>query len=342
MWGPEHYLDYLYEQEEASEAITGLHSKPWQERKHDVRAALLRSLGPLPNERVALKPTVLETMDQGEYTMERVSYTTAHALQATAYVLIPKGLQGKAPAVMAWHGHGYGSREVVGLLPDGKVDESIPGIHQHFGVQLVRRGMVVIAPDVIGFGDRRLPSDRVKDPRKNSSCAPLAARLLLYGRTLAGLRVYEALRAVDYAVTREEVDTDRIGSMGFSGGGLIASMSAVLDERIRATVLSAFTSTFRGSLLAMSHCIDNYFPAILPGPDLPELIGLAAPRGLFVESGTEDPLFPVASVREAIDCLAAIYDAEKAADRFGTDLFQGKHEVSGRHSYDWLVQQLKA
>jgi predicted esterase len=146
---------------------------------------------------------------------------------------------------------------------------------------------------------------------------------------------------MDYLMTREEVDPKRIGCMGFSGGGLIASLASALDMRIKATVICAFTSTFRGSLLSMNHCIDNYLPSILPSTDLPELIGLMAPRALFIESGIEDPLFPIASVREAIGILHKIYETEHAGERFITDLFPGKHEISGRQSYDWLAQQLK-
>jgi dienelactone hydrolase len=339
MWYPDEYLDHIYMSE--NKGAEPARRKSWNERKTDVRSQLLEGLGVLPEKTVELSPIVLDRIDRGDYFLERIVYSTDSHLLVPAYVLIPKQLTGRAPAVIAWHGHGYGSREIVGLQPDGAVDDSQPGIHNHFAVQLVNRGMVVIAPEIIGFGDRRLSVDKTKDPKKTSSCFSLASRLLLYGRTLAGLRIYEAIRSLDYLLTREEVDVDRIGSMGFSGGGMIASLSSALDERIKATVISAFTSTFRGSLLSMNHCIDNYIPSILPYADLPELIGLIAPRALFVESGIDDTLFPVDSVREAIGVLEGIYEAEGTSGRFEVDLFPGKHEVSGRKSFDWLAQQLK-
>ena len=97
----------------------------------------------------------------------------------------------------------------------------------------------------------------------NSSCQTLASHLLLYGISLAGLRVQEAQRAFDYLVSREDVDASRIGCFGFSGGGLLAAYTAALDERIQATVLCAFTNTFKGSIMGVRHCIDNYLPGVL-------------------------------------------------------------------------------
>lgn len=340
MLNPDEYLEQLYSDLNKASNLT--RTQPWRERKADVRTKLLASLGDFPRESSELNVVVGERIDKGDHYLERVIYTTDVNLQVAAFVLIPKGLTGKAPAVLAWHGHGYGSREIVGLRPDGTTDDDPPGMHQHFALHLVRRGMIVIAPEIIGFGDRRLSVDRGKDPKKNSSCVALTSRLLLYGKTLAGLRIYEAIRSVDYVLTRADIDPNRIGCMGFSGGGLIASLSSALDERIQATVLCAFTSTFSGSLLAMNHCIDNYMPAILPFAELPELIGLIAPRALFVESGREDPLFPVASVQEAVAKLKEIYHSEEVAANLEVDLFPGKHEVSGRLSYDWLAKQLKA
>ncbi|MFE5320548.1 dienelactone hydrolase family protein [Paenibacillus sp. NPDC056579] len=342
MWSPDEYMNRLYDRYDEVRSIA--YKQPWQERKTEVRVRLLEAMGGATDAMAGadLKPVVLESVEMKDYIMERVAFTTTEDLRIPSYVLIPKRLEHKAPAVIAWHGHGYGSKEIVGLNPDGTADEGEPGIHKHFAVQLVRRGMVVLAPEIIGFGDRRLAADRGKDPRKSSSCFALASRLLLHGQTLAGLRIAEAMRSLDYLLSREEVDPERIGCMGFSGGGLIASLSAALDERIKAVVLCAFTSTSRGSLLAMNHCIDNYLPSILRYADLPELIGLIAPRALFVESGQEDPLFPVSSVLDALSVLERIYKEEDAAERLGADLFPGKHEISGRQGYDWLARRLRA
>lgn len=339
MWEPDSYMNQLYDI--ARRENERKFAQRWSERKPCIRAKLIHALGEFPAQDVALQPVVLERSEWKDHLLERVAYTTEANLQMLAYVLIPKRVQHQAPAVLAWHGHGYGSREIVGLQPDGSVDEAPPGIHKHYALELVRRGLIVIAPEIIGFGDRRLTADRQKDPKKSSSCSALSSRLLLYGRTLAGLRIYEAQRSLDYLLTRKEVDPERIGCIGFSGGGLIASFSAALDSRIKAAAVCAFTSTFKGSLLAMNHCICNYIPSMYPEADLPELIGLLSPRALFVESGDRDPLFPINSVSEAVERLKEIYRQEGAERQLEVDLFPGGHEVCGRRSFDWLARQLK-
>jgi dienelactone hydrolase len=152
--------------------------------------------------------------------------------------------------VLALHGHGYGSREIVGLKPDGSPDAGPPGIHRHFAVSLVKRGVAVIAPDVVGFGERRLEADLRENPDAPSSCYCLATQLLMLSKTLTGLRVHEARAALDYFASRPDVDARRIGVMGFSGGALIANALGALDERIRAMVLTGFPTTFRDSIFS--------------------------------------------------------------------------------------------
>ena len=83
-------------------------------------------------------------------------------------------------------------------------------------------------------------------------------------------------------------------------------------------------------------------PVSCLGAEQPELIGLIAPRHLFVESGENDPIFPVENVREAIAELKEIYNGMNALDCFQSDLFPGSHEISGRKSFDWLAECLRS
>ena len=136
------------------------------------------------------------------------------------YLLIPEDVSAtdvKKPAIVACHGHGYGSREICGMEPDGSPRAGEPGLHKDFAVALVKRGYVVAAPELLGFGDRRLEEDQEAPPGA-SSCTKIAAHLLMAGKTLAGHRVYETVRVLDYVSSRPEVDPERIGSMGISGG----------------------------------------------------------------------------------------------------------------------------
>lgn len=105
-------------------------------------------------------------------------------------------------------------------------------------------------------------------------------------------------------------------------------------------MLTGFANTVKDSIFAVRHCIDNYTPGLLLHAELPELIGLIAPRPLFLESGEHDPIFPVAGFRKAAAEIKGIYEAEGAGDKLEIDVFPGAHEISGRLSYDWLKRTL--
>lgn len=342
MWKGDSFLKELYEQTASRRALENEGRAP-DERKQRMKERLESSLGEFNlTGQGQVQPKLLERIEFADYTRERVELSIVEGLSFGAYLLIPKGVPGKLPGVIAVHGHGYGSRQICGMLADGTPDPGHTDIYRHFALELVRLGMVVIAPDVIGFGERALQSDLDADPESPSSCYMMSAQLLMMGKTLTGLRVAEMRGALDYFAGREEVDPSRIGIAGFSGGSLIAYVTAVLDERIRAVNLIGFPNTFKDSIMAVHHCVCNYTPGILEIGELPELIGLIAPRPLFLESGDRDPIFPKRGFELAAEELRAIYRDAGAEDRFGWDLFPGVHEVSGRRSFGWLKQMLQS
>ncbi|MNB76893.1 Abhydrolase family protein [compost metagenome] len=221
-----------------------------------LRGELKRVLGAFPAERQPLGAAVLERIEYDDFIVERVSYSTMEAMQVPVLVLVPKDGPGPWPAVLACHGHGNGQLDAAGLGPDFRELDD-PGIHNRFAVQLVRQGLLVVVPEIMGFGERRMAGELKANPH-GSSCGMLASQLLMYGRTLAGMRVYEAMRAVDYIESRADVLPARVGAFGFSGGSLIAAFASALDERLGATVLCGWTNTFRGSIMAMHHCRQLY------------------------------------------------------------------------------------
>ena len=168
----------------------------------------------------------------------------------------------------------------------------------------------------------------------------IASQLLLVGKTLAGLRVQECRRVIDYLQSLDEVDEDKIGCIGISGGGLLASFTSILDDRIKATVVSGYANTFKGSIMDRRHCLDNYVPGILKYTEMPDLIGLIAPRALFIEAGTADHLFPLKETLLAIEKLTKIYQLFDAGESFASHIFEGGHEINGEESFEWLIRNL--
>ncbi|MGF7049539.1 dienelactone hydrolase [Paenibacillus sp. DS2015] len=340
MWSPDEYLAELYTNTVNSSFDRTVETIPVTVKHKELRRRLATSIGSRPDKDASLQPELLEKFEMDDLCVEKLAYTTYEGMRVPAYALYPKVRQGKLPAVLACHGHGPGHRAALGMNPDDSFADD-PGIHNQFAVKLARRGMFVLVPEIIGFGDRRLRARVEEDPSaKDSSCLPIALQLLMCGMTIAGFRVYEAMRALDYLAVREEVDKDRIGTIGFSGGGMVASLTAALDDRIQATVLCGYTNTYQGSILDRPHCIDNYIPGILQHAEQPELIGLIAPRSLFIESGEQDMVFPIGTTKEAIDRLMSIYRSLGVEDKLAYDLFRGSHEISGKQSFDWLLKQL--
>lgn len=341
MWNPDSIMENLYHSFE-NKRLQQKRAENAEHTKERLKRRLVKSLDIALEEQDELRPVLLERTELEDHYRERIEFGTVWGFRAPAYVLLPKGVTKRTATVLALHGHGYGSRQIVGLHPDGTENTGKPDLHGNYALELVRRGFIVVVPEIIGFGDRRLAADQKDGQVGNSSCQTLASHLLLYGISLAGLRVHEARRALDYVLSREDVDPARVGCFGFSGGGLIAAYTAAIDERIKATVLCAFVNTFKGSIMHIHHCIDNYLPGVLEYSELPELLGLLAPRPLFIESGQKDPIFPIETVEVAIQYLRQVYVEAGVGEKLGVHLFEGVHEVNGSLAYPWLVEALEA
>ena len=308
------------------------------ERKLALRNNLARLLGDftyLEENIVHEEPRVLEVEEFDTYTREYVMLPITNILEIPMYILTPKTGRKIHPTVLAIHGHGTGVNEALGLTTDG-TPEPEPTIHNQFALKLVKRGLKVFLPEVIGFGKRRLTRDI--EAGNINSCEAMSKNLLMEGKTLAGLRVWEARKVLDFIEKQTDVAKDNLGMMGFSGGSVISTFTAVLDQRPQAVVLSCYPNTFKGSIMSIRHCIDNYVPGILQYAELPEWISLIAPRKLFIEAGEQDHIFPVEHTREAIQEVQASY--QKRPENFAYDIFPGKHQISGRKSFDWLKNQL--
>jgi dienelactone hydrolase len=312
----------------------------WQQ---ELRGTLTGLMGGFP-ERCALTPRVFERKDFGRYIRETVIFRSRPGLDVFAYWLLPaetsedreKGPR-KLPCVICLPGHGRGVDSIVGLDAKGKMRPwGAWGEYQNdFALQCVAAGYAVLAVEQMGFGHRRDEAAVARGPEA-SSCQPAAGAALLLGQTMAAWRVWDAMRAVDYALTRAEADPGRIAVMGISGGGMSALFTAALDERIRAAVVSGYGNSFRDSILSLSHCIDNYIPGILRVAEMSDVAGLITPRALFLESGTEDPLFPVKASRAAFREIRHVYEVFDELKAVGMEVFEGDHRFYGRKAFEFL------
>lgn len=315
-------------------------SERWNTWRAAFRARLEELLGGRPPAAKARFTRAPATRHDG-YRREYVELAGIAGGIVPAWLLIPDEVADRAPAVIALHGHGYGMDEVVGLDPDGREHAEPQGYHQSFGVALCRRGMVVLAPELAGFGRRREPADVAAGPT-HSSCQSAAWWGVMTGMPLLGRRVWETLGARAVLAALPEVDRQRIGIMGGSGGGAVALLAAALEPELRAAVICNYLCTFRNSILAMPHCGCNYVPGLLNDAEMYDIAALIAPRPILFEAGATDPLFPITGMLDAYERVAAAYHTLDVGDRIQRDVHEGGHQISGARAYDFLRRWLTA
>ncbi len=323
------------------QAATVAQAQEWQKR---VRPALLDTLGFTDLPAAPLNPTLIERVERGDIIREKWLLQIWKGALMPVYLLFPRTGKPPFPAVLAFAGHGYGVKDILGLWENGEERLEPDGYQQEFGLELCRHGFLVIAPEISCFGERQTDYgylDQALGQPVPTTCEQTAHLAFHLGGSVVGLRVQEAIRLVDWLETCPEVDLGRLGAMGISGGGMHTLFSTCLDERIRACVISGYFSTFQDSILAMSHCACNFVPGLSRFGEMYDLIGLVAPRPVLIEAGRHDPLFPIAAVNAGVKIARErVYRLWNAEQSFETDIFEGRHRISGRRAYDFLRERL--
>ncbi len=340
---PANALWALYQPENAPyrfNAGTAEEARQWQDR---TRLALAEAVGFQDLPQVPLDPQQIEVVDKGDYLREKILLHTTPWTVMPVYILRPKNASGRLPAVVAFHGHGYGVKDMIGLWEDGEERNTPDGYHREFAVELCRKGFLVAAPEISCFGERQTDFSYLNQTLGQTpptSCEHAALLAFHLGGSVLGLRGLDGRRLVDYLETLPEVDITRLGAMGISGGGAHTFFSTCLDTRIRACVVSGYFSPFRNSIFAMHHCNCNFVPGLHRFGEIYDLVGLIAPRPMLVEAGSRDPIFPIAAVKEAVTRAREVYGVWGAQNEIETDYFEGRHRVNGEKAYDFLWDKL--
>jgi cephalosporin-C deacetylase-like acetyl esterase len=318
-------------------ATNRVDAEAWQ---RELRAKVTELLGGFP-ERIPLRPETLDVRQYPGYRRERVIFHSRPGVAVIGYLLTPLGRNAPCPTVIAVPGHGRGVDDIVGIDEHGHDHTDKPGYEHDFAIQAVEHGMAVFAIEPMGFGYRRDERTRAKGAEA-SACQPAAGSALLLGETMIGWRVWDVMRSIDWIGTRPELDSARVGCMGISGGGTCTLFSTALDPRIKAAFVSGYLNTFRDSIMAVSHCIDNYVPGILNWAENYDIAGLIAPRPLFSEGGDRDPIFPLSATRESYARVKKVYEVFGSGDRVQQEIFQGEHEFHGVRGLPFLADALNA
>lgn len=282
--------------------------EPW---RRTLAAKLREVVGQQPP---AVKPDlrVEWAKERDTYLERRLVFTAEPGADVPCHLLTPLAGKPPHPVMICLQGHSTGMHISLGTPKYEKDADSIAG-GRDFAVQAVAQGYAALALEQRCFGERRDESKGGNNGGPTCLHATLAS--LLLGRTMIGERVWDVSRAIDVMAGFPEVDTERIGIMGNSGGGTITWYASCLDPRIKAAMPSCAVCTYGDSIGRIVHCADNYLPGALRWFDMGDLAGLIAPRPLVVVAGKDDGIFPLHGVQATFETIKGIYRAADAADR---------------------------
>ncbi len=320
------------------QARTRAQAEEWQKT---LRAKLTELVGGFPSEHQPLRPVTLETRAFPGYRREKIVFDSRPGVSVLAYLLLPEKAQPPAATVICIPGHGRGVDDIVGIDDGGRERTDKAGYQHDFAIQVAEAGLAAVAIEPMAFGCRRDPIN-ARQGLARKGCEPTAGGALLLGETMIAWRVWDVMRTLDYIATRPELNANRVGCMGISGGGTATLFSAALEPRLRAAMVSGYLNTFRDSIGSLAHCIDNYVPGILNWAEMYDVAGLIAPRPLFVESGEKDNIFPIAASIESFKQVREIYSVFQAADRIEQEVFPDEHAFWGKRGIPFMAHHLSA
>ena len=286
----------------------------WQARAAQLRTRILVSAGlwPLPP-RTPLHPRVTGRVERDGYSIENVLLETMPGFFLGGNLYRPLNQPGPHPAIVSPHGHW-----AHGRLEDTEL-ASVPGRC----INLARLGFVVFAYDMIGYNDTQAFDHKF-------------AGNALWGISLQGLQLWNSLRAVDYVASLPDVDPQRLGCTGASGGGTQTFLLTAIDERIKVSApVNMISHTMQGG------CLCENGPLLRIGTDNMEIGALMAPRPLLMISATGDWTKDTPAVE--YPALRHIYDLYGATDHLAQHQVTSPHNYnreSREHVYAWMVRWL--
>ena len=301
------------------------------DRQRQLRARLLASFGGFPERRTPLNARVTGTVARDGYRIEKVLFESQPGLFVTAHLFLPDASAFKPPypGILICCGHSN----------DGKAADA----YQRGGVLAAQSGFAALIYDPIDQGERlQLPG---KHPPNNVNGHNLiGVRAMLLGWNTARFRIWDGMRALDYLQSRPEVNPQRLGVMGNSGGGTLSSYLMALDDRIGAAAPSCFLTTLRD---VCEHCgpqdaEQNFFGQLAFGVNHAGYVLLRAPSPVCLNCSRED-FFPFAGSQKTFSVARRVCGRFDWGDRVAMLDVPGPHgwkEGARRGSIQWMRRWL--
>src|SRR6266704_2141258 len=303
-------------------------------RRAYLRERMLNDLGGFA-ERTPLYARVVGVLQRPGHIREKVIFESQPHLYVTANLSLPTTGHPPYPAILFPLGH----------EPGGKTN---PTWQQMLG-SLATKGFVALAWDPVGQGERlQIFDEDLRESKVGNSTTEhtvVGTQCMLVGDHLARYTIWDGMRALDYLLSRKEVDPTRVGLTGNSGSGTHTAYIAALDDRIQVAAPSCYITSWRLMLQTIGpQDAEQTFPFWLQdGLDYPDYLYAFAPKPYLLLSAIRD-FFPIAGARETFVEAAKVYSAIGAKEKlamFEADDGHGYNKTRRLAAYDWFGRWLK-
>ena len=294
----------------------------------DVREKIQQSFGPWP-EKTPLKPRITGVIERDAYKIENIIFESRPGFLVTANLYIPKGRSFPLPGVVGTCGHSATGKAI--------------DLYQSFAQGLARQGYVVLIYDPISQGERlQYPDENLKSKIGVGVREHLYAgnQQFLVGEFLGSWRAWDGIRALDYLLSRDEVDPKHVGVTGNSGGGTMTTWLCGVEPRWTMAAPSCFVTTFRRNTenelpADTEQCPPN---ALALGLDHCDFLAAMAPKPVIILA-KEGDYFDARGAEEAYQRLRQLYGLLDAEDNIGLFIGPGYHGYSRENReamYQWF------
>lgn len=270
----------------------------WRQRQTTMRQTIWEILGPFP-EKTPLNARITGTVGKDSYRVENVIYESLPGFYVTASIFIPEDVVKPAPAILFCCGHSTGVYRLQS--------------YQQPLLNLVKKGFIVLAIDPIGQGERL----QYYNPETGKSImggstkehSYPSAQVFLTGKSIARYFLWDGIRGIDYLVGRPEVDSERIGVHGLSGGGTQTAYISAMDERVVASAPAGYITSYRRLMesVGVQDGEQNFYHGISSGIDHPDFIEMRAPKPTLIMATTRD-FFSIQGARETYTEAKRVYE----------------------------------
>lgn len=318
--------------EDRARRIAGIRTREQAERyRETIREKVLALIGGLPDYRCPLNTKQAGVLDRGDYRIEKVIYESLPGLYVPANVYVPAHGSGPFPAILMPVGHG----------DDGKASGQ-----RQIAIGFARKGFIALTYDPLGQGERF----QHYDPDLRYSRVGMSTdqhshdngHTILLGDSFARYRIWDGMRAIDYLLTRKDVDAGRVGCTGCSGGGTLTTYISALDDRVKVAAPACYMTSWEELLPGPGpQDGEQIFARFLSeGLNQADFVHLFAPKPWLIASTIED-FFPLEGARQTYAEAQRFYALYGARDRVQWFVGPGPHGVppqSREALYAWFIR----